>query len=156
MNTLHPCFQKEVLCYEVHRQAKSLPYHSSEIEKSNVSIGFECLDRELFNPERCYDWLGKSGVKVVMNTEPTAQMIRAGGSDAVIAATRAKINIPGMFYAYNDQKRFQNVKPARYENLTKDAGKASDCIGCGQCTAACPQRLIIPDLLDDVAKVFEK
>ena len=38
-------------------------YHSSEIEKSNVSIGFECLDRELFNPERCYDWLGKSGVK---------------------------------------------------------------------------------------------
>lgn len=38
-------------------------YSSHEIEKSNVSIGFECLDRELFNPERCYDWLGKSGVK---------------------------------------------------------------------------------------------
>lgn len=67
-----------------------------------------------------------------------------------------KINIPGMFYAYNDQKRFRNVKPARYEGLTKDAGKASDCIGCGQCTAVCPQRLIIPDLLDDVAKTFEQ
>ena len=67
-----------------------------------------------------------------------------------------KINIPGMFYAYNDQKRFRNVKPARYEGLTKDAGKASDCIGCGQCTAVCPQRLVIPDLLDDVAATFEK
>ena len=40
------------------------------------------------------DQLGKSGVKVLMNTEPTAQMIRAGGFDAVIAATGAKINVP--------------------------------------------------------------
>ena len=38
--------------------------------------------------------LGKSGVKVVMNTEPTQQMIVAGGYDAVLAATGAKINIP--------------------------------------------------------------
>ena len=40
------------------------------------------------------DQLGKSGVKVLMNTEPAAQMIRAGGFDAVIAATGAKINVP--------------------------------------------------------------
>lgn len=40
------------------------------------------------------DQLGKSCVKVLMNTEPTAQMIRAGGFDAVIAATGAKINVP--------------------------------------------------------------
>lgn len=38
--------------------------------------------------------LGKSGVKVLMNTEPTAQMIVAGGYDAVLAATGAKLNIP--------------------------------------------------------------
>ena len=42
------------------------------------------------------DQLGKSGVKVLMNTEPTAQMIRAGGYDAVIAATGAKINVPNI------------------------------------------------------------
>ncbi len=40
--------------------------------------------------------LGKSGVKVIMNTEPTAQMIAAGGYDAVLAATGATVNIPNI------------------------------------------------------------
>lgn len=30
-------------------------YSSNEIKESYVSIGFECLDRELFKPEKCYD-----------------------------------------------------------------------------------------------------
>lgn len=38
-------------------------YTSKEIENSYVSIGFECLDRELFNPDKCYDLLAKTGVK---------------------------------------------------------------------------------------------
>lgn len=36
---------------------------SKEIEKSHISIGFECLDRDLFNPDKCYDLLAKTGVK---------------------------------------------------------------------------------------------
>lgn len=36
---------------------------SKELKSSPVSIGFECLDRELFNPDRCYDLLGRSGIK---------------------------------------------------------------------------------------------
>lgn len=36
---------------------------SSEIARSKVSIGFECLDRELFKPEPCYDPLWKTGAK---------------------------------------------------------------------------------------------
>lgn len=38
-------------------------YKSSEIDESYVSIGFECLDRELWNPDKCYDLLAESGVK---------------------------------------------------------------------------------------------
>ena len=38
-------------------------FSSKQIEKSYVSIGFECLDRELFNPDKCYDLLAESGVK---------------------------------------------------------------------------------------------
>ena len=34
-----------------------------EIESSRISIGFECLDRELFKPEPCYEPLQKTGVK---------------------------------------------------------------------------------------------
>lgn len=37
---------------------------SDEISlKSHASIGFECLDRELFEPDRCYDILAETGVK---------------------------------------------------------------------------------------------
>ena len=38
-------------------------YTSKEIKNSRISIGFECLDRELFKPEMCYELLGKTGVK---------------------------------------------------------------------------------------------
>lgn len=40
---------------------KAIP--SDKIGESLVSIGFECLDRELFKPEKCYDLLAASGVK---------------------------------------------------------------------------------------------
>ena len=32
-------------------------------EESRVSIGFECVDRDLIDPKKCYDLLGKSGIK---------------------------------------------------------------------------------------------
>ena len=38
-------------------------YTSKEIKDSYVSIGFECLDRDLFNADKCYDPLAKTGVK---------------------------------------------------------------------------------------------
>ena len=36
---------------------------SAEVRESGVSIGFECLDRDLFDPEPCYDRLAAIGVK---------------------------------------------------------------------------------------------
>lgn len=36
---------------------------STEIDDSRVSIGFECIDREVIDPDKCYDALGQSGVK---------------------------------------------------------------------------------------------
>ncbi len=38
-------------------------FSSGEIENSRIGIGFECLDRELFRPEPCYDLARASGVK---------------------------------------------------------------------------------------------
>ncbi len=38
-------------------------FSSNEIERSPISIGFECLDREMFDPEKCYDPLAAAGVK---------------------------------------------------------------------------------------------
>ena len=36
---------------------------SSQIKGSNLSIGFETLDRMLFDPEKCYDKLAATGIK---------------------------------------------------------------------------------------------
>ena len=36
---------------------------SDEIQSSRMSIGFECLDRDLFDPELCYDRVKESGAK---------------------------------------------------------------------------------------------
>ena len=37
--------------------------HALEIRNSGISIGFECLDRRVFRPEKCYDKLAEAGVK---------------------------------------------------------------------------------------------
>ncbi|MBR3967016.1 MAG: hypothetical protein IKJ91_08095, partial [Clostridia bacterium] len=54
---------KRVKHGKMRKIGKIKTYSSSEIEDSYVSIGFECLDRELFKPERCYDPLALTGVK---------------------------------------------------------------------------------------------
>ena len=70
------------------------------------------------------------------------------------------IAIPKYFSLYNADK--QEVKEKGwtpqgeyYDRLTKNFGKASECIACGQCEGVCPQHLPIIDYLKDVASHFE-
>ncbi len=67
------------------------------------------------------------------------------------------INIPALFACMNSKKTFNNWNTSYYYGqLTKDGGKASDCIGCGGCEDICPQHLPIRELLVSVAEEFEK
>ena len=67
------------------------------------------------------------------------------------------IRIPDIFGAINTKRRFpgDNRPKFFYGSLTGYSGKASDCIGCGQCEAVCPQHLKIRELLVDVANECE-
>ena len=72
-----------------------------------------------------------------------------------------KIAIPKYFSLYNADK--QEVKEKGwtpqgeyYHRLTANFGKASECIGCGQCEGVCPQHLPIIEHLQEVASHFEK
>jgi hypothetical protein len=69
-----------------------------------------------------------------------------------------KISIPDLFACMNAKKAFKNWNQDYYYNVVHTArnGKASECIKCGKCEAICPQHLPIRDLLEDVAKEFEK
>lgn len=38
-------------------------YNSKQIKNSRISIGFECLDRDMFKAEKCYDAMAEAGIK---------------------------------------------------------------------------------------------
>ncbi|MDO4198855.1 MAG: aldo/keto reductase [Erysipelotrichaceae bacterium] len=67
------------------------------------------------------------------------------------------IQIPELFNCYNQKTIFKSWNEDYYYNfiLTRDHGKASECLKCGMCENICPQHLPIRDLLEDVAKEFE-
>ena len=68
------------------------------------------------------------------------------------------IRIPDLFACLNAKKIFNSWNQDFYYEsiLTEDGTKASDCLKCGACEDICPQHLKIRDLLEDVAKEFEK
>ena len=68
------------------------------------------------------------------------------------------ISIPDLFACMNTKQLYHDWNADYYYNNvhTKKNGKASDCVKCGKCEDACPQHLEIRNLLEDVAKEFEK
>lgn len=70
-----------------------------------------------------------------------------------------KIAIPEIFKLVNKVSRFgKGQLPAAknsYAQLAQSHGKASDCIRCGQCEAACPQHLPVTKHLEEAARLLE-
>jgi predicted aldo/keto reductase-like oxidoreductase len=70
-----------------------------------------------------------------------------------------KIAIPEYFNLYNALRQFSDQKgncKLYYNLLSKNHGKASECIECGQCEAQCPQHINIIDNLKQIAESFEQ
>ena len=70
----------------------------------------------------------------------------------------AQIAIPEYFALYNSIARTTgsfSSQAAYYNNISLKHGKASACIGCGQCEQACPQHLPIRENVKLVAEKFE-
>ena len=71
------------------------------------------------------------------------------------------ICIPEYFSLYNEDMRDDlehkgwTINFTNYDKLAEEFGRASDCIGCGQCESMCPQHLPIIDTLEQVAAHFE-
>lgn len=67
------------------------------------------------------------------------------------------IAIPDFFAAMNSKQIHHDWNADYYYGIhAAQGGKASSCIGCGQCEKACPQHLPIRQLLSQVAAEFEK
>lgn len=67
------------------------------------------------------------------------------------------ISIHELFSCYNHKVNFHDWNQGYYyAQITRDGGKPSECIECGQCEGICPQHLEIIRLLKDVSGEFEK
>ncbi len=69
------------------------------------------------------------------------------------------ISIPDIISAINTKRKFPgDMRPQFFYNglVARDGnGKASDCIGCGQCEGVCPQHLPIIEILKEGVEKFE-
>ena len=67
------------------------------------------------------------------------------------------VKIPAIFSAVNAYKTYNHLAGAKgsYNFATRDGGKASECIACGQCESVCPQHIEIIDELKKAAELFE-
>ena len=82
------------------------------------------------------------------------------------------VDIPGIFMAYNkctgdlnmpdpnepfddEFKRKRRALLVTYNNTVEKSGQAHHCIGCNKCVEHCPQRIKIPQRLDEIEKLVK-
>ena len=67
------------------------------------------------------------------------------------------ISIPDVFRTINTLRRYPDDWRSKnfYNGLIQRSGKASDCIGCGQCEGVCPQHLPIIELMKEAAGILD-
>jgi predicted aldo/keto reductase-like oxidoreductase len=67
------------------------------------------------------------------------------------------ISIPDVFRTINTLRRYPDDWRSKnfYSGLVQRSGRASDCIGCGQCESVCPQHLPIIQLMREAAEILD-
>lgn len=107
---------------------------------------------------RPLDGAERQAVKDIVAVLKSQGLIGCTQCSYCTAGCPGKINIPEIFSLCNTKKMFNDWNAGFYYNtvITKDTGKASDCIRCGKCEQICPQHLPIRDLLVEAAKQFER
>jgi hypothetical protein len=100
----------------------------------------------------------QTAVQKVCEIFKSKNMIPCTACRYCTAGCPKNISIPDLFSCMNAKTAFHDWNADWYYNMVHTArnGKASDCVKCGKCEAACPQHLPIRELLEQVAKEFEK
>lgn len=107
---------------------------------------------------RALDDTEMAAVKAVAEVFNSKHMIACTACRYCVEECPKHISIPDLFACMNAKTVFHDWNADCYYNdvHTINNGKASDCIRCGKCEKVCPQHLPIRELLEKVAKTFEK
>lgn len=101
----------------------------------------------------------KNAVEKVQKIFHAMNLIPCTSCRYCVAGCPKNISIPDLFAVMNTKQIHHDWNADYYYNVVHTAngkGKASDCVKCGTCEKACPQHLKIRELLEDVAREFEK
>lgn len=96
-------------------------------------------------------------VDQVMHVIKAVPQIQCTGCEYCTRVCPTGIPIPKLIRVMNRYQIFPDLGSGKFlynMNVGKGA-KASECVGCGICEEACPQHLLIRDLLKNIAETFE-
>jgi len=98
-----------------------------------------------------------AAVEAVRDHLRSMKLIGCTGCRYCVDGCPMGILIPDLFHSLDFRAERHDWNQDRYYRtvLTKDHGKASDCIQCGACEMSCPQNLPIRDYLVQIAEKFE-
>ncbi len=96
-------------------------------------------------------------IQKAMDILERTDLIACTGCQYCVKGCPVKIQIPMVFSISNYMRMAEDTTPyrKRYSDIISGSGKASDCISCGKCNEICPQKLDIPTLLGDCAKILD-
>lgn len=99
-----------------------------------------------------------AAVKKVQEIFKSKNLIPCTACRYCIDSCPKHISIPDLFAIMNTKQIYHDWNADYYYNVvhTAPGRKASDCLKCGKCEKVCPQHLQIRNLLEDVAKEFER
>lgn len=84
-------------------------------------------------------------------------LIACTGCRYCTAGCPMEISIPDLIADMNAKKTFRDWNSDWYYSIhIQNHGRASDCIGCGQCESVCPQRLPVISLMEKISATFDK
>lgn len=123
----------------------------SNLEQMRDNLSYMKTFQPLTSAERSVIAQAQDALKQVVSIPCT-------GCRYCVAGCPMSIPIPDIFEDRNLELIWGQTQRARaeYAGDTKGKGKASQCIACGQCEAACPQHLPIIRHLQDCAAALEQ